>query len=42
LQEVQRMGGVDATVSNVVAQGVHWDFFQRFNAAAILMAVSFN
>jgi hypothetical protein len=27
LQEVQRMGGVDTAVSDVVAQGVHLDFF---------------
>lgn len=42
LQEVERMGGVDPPESDVVAQGVHLFFFQRFNAAAILMDVSLN
>ena len=42
LQEVERMGGVDPPVSDVVAEGIHLDFFQRFSAAAIFMAVSLN
>jgi hypothetical protein len=32
LQKVQRMSGVDTAVRNVVAERIHFDFFQRFKS----------